>query len=117
MALDSCQFVKKLFEKLIFDAMYTYKYLCVNNLLTPNQSGFHPDDSTINQLISITYSIYTAFEEFPSRETCAVFLDVSKAFNKVWHERLLFKHKSNSVTGSLTALIKAFLTDSCQHVL
>ena len=96
--------------------MYTYEYLCVNNLLTPNQSGFRPDDSTINQLISITYSIYTAFEEFPSWETRAVFLDVSKAFNKVWHEGLLFKHKSNSVTGSLTALIKAFLTDWCQHV-
>ena len=32
------------------------------------------------QLFSITYCIYTAFEEFPSRETHAVFLDISWAF-------------------------------------
>ena len=47
----------KVFVKLIFDTIY--EYLCVNNLLTPNQSGFRPGDSTINQLISITHSIYT----------------------------------------------------------
>ena len=70
----------------------------------------------INQLISITHGIYTAFEEFPSRGTCAVFLDISKAFYKGWHEGLLLKHESNGFTGSLTALIKAFLTDRCQHV-
>ena len=54
---------RKIFEKLIFDTIY--EHLCVNNLLTPNQSGFRPGDSTINQLISITHSINTAFEEFP----------------------------------------------------
>ena len=95
----------KIFEKLMFE------YLCFNNLLTPNQSGFRPGDSTINQLISITHSIYTAFEEFPSRETRAVFLDISKAFDTVWHEGLLFKLKSNGIIGSLIELISAFLTD------
>ena len=63
-----------------------YEYLFVNNLLTSNQSGFRPDDSTINQLISITHGIYAAFEEFSSRETRAVFLDTSNAFDKVWHQ-------------------------------
>ena len=92
--------------------MYICEYLCVNDLLiTPNQSDFRLDDPTINQLISITHSIYTAFEKLPSRETRAVLLDISKAFDEVWHEGLLFKHKSNSITGSLTALIKAFLID------
>ena len=71
----------KFFEKLIFDTIY--EHLCVNNLLTPNQPGFRPGDSTINQLISITHSIYTALEEFPSRETRTVFLDISKAFDNM----------------------------------
>ena len=71
----------KLFEKLIFDEIYDH--LVKNDLLTPNQSGFCPGDSTINQLLSITYCIYTAFEEFPSRETRAVFLDISKAFDSL----------------------------------
>ena len=41
----------KIFEKLIFDSLY--EHLNVNSLLNPNQSGFRPGDSTIDQLISI----------------------------------------------------------------
>ena len=36
----------KIFEKLMFDAIY--EYLCVNQLLTSNQSDFRPGDSTVN---------------------------------------------------------------------
>ena len=64
----------------MFDVLY--KYLSDNQILTPNQSGFRPGDSTINQLLYIAHRIYVAFEEFPSRETRAVFLDISKAFDK-----------------------------------
>ena len=46
----------KIFEKLMFDAIY--EFLCENQLLTPNQSGFRPGDSTINQLLSITQNIF-----------------------------------------------------------
>ena len=77
----------KIFEKLIFDNIY--EHLCNNRLITTNQSGFRPGDSTINQLLSITHNIYEGFEMEPSRETQAVFLDISKAFDKVWHEVLL----------------------------
>ena len=61
----------KLFEKLIFNEIYDH--LVKNDFLTPNQSGFRPADSTIDQLLSITYCIYTAFEEFPSGEMRAFF--------------------------------------------
>ena len=47
----------------IFDTMYSH--FADNQLLTPNQSGFRPGDSTTNQLLYITQKIYTAFEEFP----------------------------------------------------
>ena len=43
----------------MFDAIY--EFLCENQLLTPNQSGFRPGNSTINQLLSITHKIYSAF--------------------------------------------------------
>ena len=36
-----------------------------------------------------------AFDQYPTRETRAVFLDISKAFDKVWHEGLISKLKSN----------------------
>ena len=34
-----------------------------NNLLAPNESGFKPVDSCINQLLSITHEIYSSFED------------------------------------------------------
>ena len=42
----------KIFEKLVFDCIY--EHLIENKLITPNQSGFRPGDSTINQLIYIS---------------------------------------------------------------
>ena len=73
----------KQFEKIIFDEIYTH--LQENNLLFPKQSGFRPGDSRINQRLSITNEILVAFDQYPTRETRAVFLDISKAFDKVWH--------------------------------
>ena len=79
----------KILERIVFDQLYAF--LNANNLLSKNQSGFRPDDSTICQLLSITSSIYEAFENY--EETRAVFLDISKAFDKVWHEGLIYKLK------------------------
>ncbi len=79
----------KIFEKIIFDSVYTH--LCDNDILTPLQSGFRPYDLTVNQLLSITHKIYTAFEKIPTKETRTVFLDLSKAFDRVWHEGLMPK--------------------------
>ena len=54
-----------------------------NNLLNSCQSSFRPNDSCINQFISITHNIYRAFDANPSLEVRGVFLDLSKAFDKV----------------------------------
>ena len=56
----------KIFEKLSFDTLYCH--LCDNNLLTQNQSGFRPGDSTINQLLAITHKTYLSFEASPRRK-------------------------------------------------
>ena len=93
-----------------------YEFLNKNNLLTPKQSGFRPEDSTVNQLLPITNGIYKAFDEYPSKETHAIFLDISKAFDKVWHEGLIFKLKSDGVSGKLLDLIISFLSEHYQRV-
>ena len=85
-----------------------------NNLISTHQSGFRPGDSTINQLLLITHEIYEAFENH--QETRAVFLDISKAFDKVWHEGLLLKLKSNGIDGQLYFLIENFLYNRYQRV-
>ena len=54
----------KFFERIIFNNVFLF--LEDNNLLTPNQSGFRPNDSYINQLLSIVHSIYLDFDHNPS---------------------------------------------------
>ena len=89
---------------------------CIDILPTISQSGFRLGDSTISQLLYITQKIYTAFEDFPSRESRAVFLDISKAFDKVWHEGLVFKLKTYGISGPLLTLIVSYLSNRQQRV-
>ena len=70
----------KIFEKIIFNNLYNYLHL--NGLITKNQSDFHPGDSTTNQLLYLVDEIHHAFDSPESLEVRAVFLDISKAFDK-----------------------------------
>ena len=49
-------------------------------------------------------------------ETRAVFLDISKAFDKVWHDGLIFKLESYGISGPLLGLINSYLANRYQHV-
>ena len=51
------------------------------------------DDSYIHQLNLITHEIYASFDANPSLEFIGVFLDIPKAFGRVWHEGLIYKIK------------------------
>ena len=88
----------------------------VNKFCNSNQSGFMPGDSCIHQLISITYEIYPSFDANSSLEVRGVFLDISKAFDRVWHEGLIYKIKCMGVKGDLLALIESFLFERQQRV-
>ena len=81
----------KVFEKIIF--VNLYNYLVTNNLITKNQSGFKPGDSVTNQLIFLVHQIYSSFDHPENLDVRYVYLDMSKAFDKVWHEGLIFKTK------------------------
>ena len=104
----------KLFEKMIFTSLYSY--LNNNSLITQNQSGFRPSDSTTNQLLFLVNKIHEAFENPNSLEVRAVFLDISKAFDKVWHKGLLFKLKQNGISGKLLNLFESYLHNRKQRV-
>ena len=104
----------KIFERLIFNSMYNY--ICNNNLFSPNQSGFRAGDSCTNQLLSITHLINSSFDDYSSIEVRGVFLDMSKAFDKVWHDGLVYKLKTFGITGKLLSLLSDFLSNRCQRV-
>ena len=104
----------KIFEKLMFNSLFIY--LENNNLLNPHQSGFHPGDSCIHQLLSITYDIYKSFDTSPLLEVRGIFLVMSKTFDRVWHEGLLFKLKPLGLSGKYFGLINSFLRSGHQRV-
>ena len=92
-------------------------FLEVNNLLNSNQSGFRPNDSCDSQLLSIFRDIYSSFDCHPSLEVRGIFLDISKAFDRVWHEGLLYKIQSIGISGTPLKLIESFLSGRYQRVL
>ena len=83
----------KILEKIIFNNLYTY--LHTNNLITKNQSGFRPGDSTTNQLLYLVDEIHQAFDSTKSLEVRTV---------KVWHDGLMFKLEQNGISGNLLKL-------------
>ena len=103
----------KILEKLMYDSLYSHFVSC--DLLNPNQSGFRPGDSTVNQLISITHAIFKAFDCNPPLDVRSVYLDISKAFDRVWHDGLIYKLKRCGVSGQLLTLIESFLKDRKQR--
>ena len=104
----------KIFEKIIFNKIYNF--LLDEKLLNPNQSGFRPSDSCINQLLAITREIFEASDCNPSVEVISVFLDILKAFEKVWHEGLLYELESMDISGDLYNL-ENYLADTIQSML
>ena len=104
-SLLSC--VGKIQERIVYSRLY--KYLKANNLLTWKNSGFKELDSAIYQLVYITDKIYKALEA--GKEVTMVFLDVSKAFDRVWHSGLLHKLRCLGVEGDLFDWMCDYLND------
>ena len=102
----------KILERLMFNEMF--KCFIENELISSNQTGFKPGDSCINQLVSITHEIYKFFDE--GHEVRGVFLDILKAFDKVWHGGIIFKLTQNGISEKLLKLLRDFLSESRQRV-
>ena len=86
-----------------------HKFWQKTGLINKNQFGFLKGRSTVTQLLSSLND--WAKSRNLSRPTDVVFLDLAKAFDRVPHERLLLKLKSNGIDGCLHAWLRPhFLT-------
>ena len=103
----------KVLERLLYNSVF--EFFIQNNLITPNQSGFKTGDSCINQLISITHEICKSFDD--GYEVRRVFLDILKAFDKVWHQGLHYKLRQNGISGELLNTLTDFLDSRTQRVI
>ena len=102
----------KVLERLVFK--YLYNHLHDNNLLSSLQSGFIPRDSTINQLTFLYNTFCQALDS--GKEIRAVFCDISKAFDRVWHSGLVHKLHAAGVAGEALAWFKDYLSNRKQRV-
>ena len=91
-----------------------YEYFIKTELITSSQSWFNPGDSCINQLLSMTHDIYQSFDN--DFEVTGVFLELTKAFDKVWHKGLTYKLNQNGVVGNLLNTLADFLKYRKQRV-
>ena len=73
--------------------------------------------SYVNHLLSINHEFFSNFDCDPPEDICTVFLDISKAFDKIWLRGLTFKIKSFGISGDLLELIKNFLSNRFQRVI
>ena len=104
--------VGRVLEKIVHK--HLFNFLRDNNILTTLQSGFVPGDSTVNQLVDIYSTFCHSLDQ--GKEVRAVFCDISKAFNRVWHRGLLYKFESAGISGSLLSWFKDNFNDRKQRV-
>jgi len=101
--------VSKIFEKIIYTRLT--KHLDATEAITHHQFGFKPMHSTTQQLLCLTEHINNGFEK--KLHTGAAFLDIAQAFDRVWHDGLLFKLKTLNTHPTIFNIIKSFLSDRC----
>lgn len=109
-SITSC--LGKILEKIIFK--YLYNYLQENNILSKFQSGFKPNDSTVNQLLEIYHIMLENMDK--GKELKFIFCDVSKAFDKVWHRGLLYKLKKYGICDTILKWFTSYLLERKQRV-
>ena len=100
--------VSKVFEKLVNNRILDHLEKC--SLFSDFQYGFRSSRSTADLLTDDESDrIARAFNR--SGATQAVALDISKAFDRVWHAGLLHKLKSYGISGEIFGLISSFLSN------
>ena len=102
----------KVMEKMVNNRLLWH--LESKGLLTPDQAGFRQHRSTEDQVSYIAQEIEDAFQE--KQQLVAVWVDLEKAFDKVWKEGLKLKLLRCGVTGHMYKWIDSFLSDRSARV-
>ena len=104
--------VGKMLERIVYK--YVYNYFKENFIISLFQSGFLPGMSTVTQLIEVYHYFCKSVDEGKEIRVC--FLDISKAFDRVWQKALIFKLKKCGIHGRLLEWFEDYLRDRMQRV-
>lgn len=102
----------KIIEKVIYNSLHAYfeKY----NLFCKEQHGFRKNTSVNMALFDLLTNIMSSVDN--RNPVCAIFTDMSKAFDYVDHNILLHKLHSYGIRGNILQLIKSYLSNRLQCV-
>jgi len=95
--------ISKIYEKIILEDIQ----ITISNKIREEQFAFHPGHSTDQQLTNLVDDISVNWNS--KINTASVFIDVEKAFDKVWHEGLLYKMNKMHIHPSLIKIVHSFL--------
>ena len=104
--------VIKIFERVLQKKLLDY--LESNGLLSCNQHGFRKGCSCLSELLAHFNHLYENLANNHDSDT--VYLDFSKAFDKVDHELLLKKLTLYGIKGKVFSWIKSFISNRVQKV-
>ena len=107
-SLISC--ISKFFEHLILSRL-TF-HLESDHLLSTCQAGYHPGRSSLNQILTLSQSIWVGFQiKKPPDRTILASVNFSKAFDLVWHSALFHKLLSLILPPSFVLWERSFRSD------
>lgn len=106
-SLTSC--LGKLFTSLLQKRLH--KYMEENNLYNPFQAGFRPDYRTADHIFTIKTLINKYLHKL-KKPIFACFVDLSKAFDSVWHSGLFKKLLNLKIGGNFYKIIKHMYSNS-----
>jgi hypothetical protein len=104
--------VMRTMEHLIQDRLITL----VDTVLHPFQYGFRPRHSTYNAIHHLTEDLRLAARGRTKSATPVAFLDLRKAFDRVWHDGLLNMLIERGITGRIWLWLRAFISNRCSCV-
>ena len=104
--------VGKVLEKIVHK--HVFNFFQENHIITALHSGLLPGNSTVNQLTDLYNTFCQALDE--GKEVRAIFCDISKAFDRVWHKGLLYELSSVGISGPLLHWFTDYLDKSKQRV-
>ena len=102
--------LSKVCESVIHERLLSH---CINNdIITDKQAAYLKGDSTISQLLFLVHQIVTSWGK--AKIAHGLFLDISAAFDKVWHKGLIAKLEQIGVADSVLALFISYFSNRKQ---
>ena len=96
-------------EKIILKRLLHYCEEKKNGIIPVNQAGLRKGRCTTDHLVKLTSHIKKQFSR--RKGTLATFFNVKKAYDSVWHARLLYKLKNIGITGMMFQYFKNVLSE------